>query len=226
MTPSTLPTHTLATIGRILGFVAALCAIAAIAVPFSDGYAYFEYARASDVVFTIGWLLLAVLSLVSLARPARELDVAVALLAACQVGFLISSPIEAVASGEEIAFETVFWGGTGLLLALTSGLVGLGLVRGPVETDPRIAAAIHGFVGDWPSRQSGGPAYQVPPSVPSAYSVQQPQPTGHGAKHAAAAPHATTSSPQAGWYEDPYDPAMVRYWDGSAWLSDCRPRYS
>lgn len=32
------------------------------------------------------------------------------------------------------------------------------------------------------------------------------------------------TSPVAGWYTDPADPSLERYWDGTAWLDGCRPR--
>ena len=34
------------------------------------------------------------------------------------------------------------------------------------------------------------------------------------------------SGPVAGWYDDPADPAMARYWDGEQWTSRVRPKDS
>lgn len=32
------------------------------------------------------------------------------------------------------------------------------------------------------------------------------------------------SGPAAGWYDDPADPTMARYWDGEQWSSRTRPK--
>jgi hypothetical protein len=35
----------------------------------------------------------------------------------------------------------------------------------------------------------------------------------------------TTSGPAAGWYTDPRDPALYRFWDGTGWTEHRAPKY-
>ena len=32
-----------------------------------------------------------------------------------------------------------------------------------------------------------------------------------------------SSTPQAGWYPDPTEPSVLRYWDGVQWTTDMQP---
>ena len=33
----------------------------------------------------------------------------------------------------------------------------------------------------------------------------------------------TAANPPAGWYHDPQEPSVLRYWDGDRWTTDMQP---
>ena len=77
-----------------------------------------------------------------------------------------------------------------------------------------------------PSTTAPAPA-PAAPDVPSNSPTPAPPPFRGGTPDVvAAAQDAGQGGLVAGWYEDPGDPAMVRWWDGGGWTAHTRPRPS